>query len=190
MDPYACGYASATMKGIWNHARALDLLQCLPEVADSRLGAIGHSLGGHNALFLAAFDTRVQVTVTSCGFNSFLKYRNGRLAEWSHRGYMPRIAAVYGADAAQMPFDFTEVLAAIAPRAVFVSAPVADACFEVDGVVDCLEAAMPVYQLHGRAGDLVAQYPAGEHDFPVAMRQAAYQFVDRVLAGPCARQAI
>jgi dienelactone hydrolase len=184
VDPYARGYASATMKGIWNHARGLDLLQSLAQVDDARLGAVGHSLGGHNALFLAAFDTRVRAVVTSCGFNSFLKYRNGRLAEWSHQGYMPRIATVYGNDATRMPFDFTDVLAAIAPRAVFVSAPVGDACFEVDGVVDCVEAALPVYRHLGSGNDLVAVYPHCDHDFPAQTREFAYQFVDRVLATP------
>ncbi|MCX5761934.1 MAG: acetylxylan esterase, partial [Gemmatimonadetes bacterium] len=32
VDPYELGYASATMKGIWNHLRATDLLAGLPEV--------------------------------------------------------------------------------------------------------------------------------------------------------------
>ena len=64
-DPYARGYASATMKGIVNHRRAIDLLQSLPEVDPDRVGVIGHSLGGNNALFLAAFDDRVKVIVTA-----------------------------------------------------------------------------------------------------------------------------
>ena len=68
-DAYAHGYASATMKGIWNHIRAVDLLQSLPEVDPERIGVIGHSLGGHNAMFVAAlgpadqggrFELRVQ----------------------------------------------------------------------------------------------------------------------------------
>src|SRR5262249_51119792 len=45
VDAYAKGYASATMKGIWNHMRAVDLLQTLPEVDGTRIGVIGHSLG-------------------------------------------------------------------------------------------------------------------------------------------------
>jgi len=78
-DPYANGYASATMKGIVNHRRAIDLLQSLPEVDSARVGVIGHSLGGHNALFLAAFDDRAKAIVTSCGFTSFAKYQKGDL---------------------------------------------------------------------------------------------------------------
>jgi pimeloyl-ACP methyl ester carboxylesterase len=145
-DPYALGYASATMKAIVDHRRALDLLCGMPEVDSRRIGAIGHSLGGHNALFLAAYDGRVKAVVTSCGFNSFFKYRDGDLTGWSHAGYMPRIASRFGCDPKQMPFDFTEVLAAVAPRAVFISAPLHDDNFELSGVKDCLAAASPVYQ--------------------------------------------
>ena len=32
VDPYALGYASASMKGIWNNMRAVDLLGSLAEV--------------------------------------------------------------------------------------------------------------------------------------------------------------
>ncbi len=70
-DPYAMGYVSGTMKGIVNHIRALDVLVSLPEVDPKRIGAVGLSLGGHNALFLAVFEPRIRVVVTSAGFNSF-----------------------------------------------------------------------------------------------------------------------
>ena len=181
LDPYGTGYVSATLKGVWNHRRALDLLQALPEVDGARLGCIGHSLGGHNTLYLAAVDERVKVAVTSCGFNSFFKYMGGDLTGWSHNGYMPRIASAYGKSPAKMPFDFTEVLGAIAPRAVFVNAPVGDSNFEISGVKDCLTAAGPVYTLLGGEGQLKAAHPDGGHDFPPAVREEAYQFIDRVL---------
>jgi dienelactone hydrolase len=180
-DPYARGYVSATMKGIWNHARALDLLQSLPEVDASRLGCIGHSLGGHNTLYLAAFDERVKVAVSSCGFNSFAKYMGGDLTGWSHKGYMPRIASVYHVSAREMPFDFSEILGAIAPRAVFVNAPLGDSNFEISGVKDCLKAAAPVYALQQAADQLAAMHPDCGHDFPPETREQAYRFIDRAL---------
>ena len=91
-DPYKHGYASTTMKGIWNHMRAVDLLQGLPEVDESRIGCIGHSLGGHNTMFVGAFDERLKVMVSSCGFTSFPKYKGGDLTNWSKGVYMPRVA--------------------------------------------------------------------------------------------------
>ena len=180
-DAYAHGYSSTTMKGIWNHIRAVDLLQSFPQVDRQRIGVIGHSLGGHNALFVAAFDTRIKAVVTSCGFNSFFKYYGGDLTGWSHKGYMPRIATVYGKDPKQMPFDFTEVLAALAPRPVFINAPMRDDNFEVSGVTDCVLAATPVYRLFKAEDRLAAQHPDCGHDFPPEVRQAAYKFLERWL---------
>jgi dienelactone hydrolase len=145
-SPYELGYVSGTMKGIYNHSRGVDLLVSLPQVEPGRVGAIGHSLGGHNALFVGVFEPRVRAIVTSCGFNAFPKYRGGDLTGWSSDKYMPRIAARYEKDPRRMPFDFTEVLAALAPRAVFISAPTGDDNFEVSGVRDCMRAALPVYE--------------------------------------------
>jgi dienelactone hydrolase len=177
-DPYTNGYTSATMKGIRNHMAAVDVLASMREVDKRRIGAIGHSLGGHNALFAAVFDERIAAVVTSCGFTSFAKYKGGDLTGWSHRGYMPRIAEVYGKNPAQMPFDFSEILGAIAPRPIFVNAPNRDSNFEVSGVEDCVRAARPVFALFGKADRLVVEHPDVGHEFPPQVRQECYEFLD------------
>ena len=181
IDVYAMGYESATMKGIWNHMRCVDLLQSLPEVDPERIGAIGHSLGGHNTLFVSAFDTRIKVAVTSCGFTRFPKYYEGNITGWSHKGYMPSIVTKFDKDPAKMPFDFTEILGVIAPRAVFINAPISDENFEVSGVQDCVKSAMPVFELFSAGHKLQAAYPDAEHDFPPAQRAAAYKLIAETL---------
>lgn len=181
-DPYSHGYLSASMKGIWNHMAAIDVLQSLKEVDPERIGCIGHSLGGHNSLFLAVFDKRVKAVVTSCGFTSFFKYYNGDLTGWSHKGYMPRIATVYGKDPSRMPFDFSEILGAIAPRALFINAPLKDSNFEISGVYDCVNAAMHVYKLLNAESRLAMVNPDVPHNFPEDARAAAYEFLDRELS--------
>jgi dienelactone hydrolase len=178
IDVYAEGYVSATMKGIWNHRRAVDVLQSLPEVDPERIGTIGHSLGGHNSLFVAAFEPRIKAVITSCGFNAFPKYFKGNLNGWSHKGYMPRIASEYGKDPKRMPFDFTEILGAIAPRPVFINAPKRDSNFEVTGVEDCVSAAQPVYELLGAKDALRPVYPDAGHEFPPEIRKQAYEFLE------------
>ena len=66
------GWQSGTMKAIWDNIRGLDLLDSLSFVTHGRYGVVGHSLGGHNAIFTAVFDERLKVIVSSCGFDSFL----------------------------------------------------------------------------------------------------------------------
>ena len=94
---------------------------------------------------------------------------------------MPRIATVYGKDPGKMPFDFPEVVAALAPRPFFVNAPLHDANFEVSGVRDCMAAAKAVYKLLAAPDNLVATYPDAGHDFPPKTRDAAYAFLDKAL---------
>ncbi len=174
-------YASGSMKAIYDNIRAIDLLQSLPEVDGERIGCIGHSLGGHNALFTAVFDDRIQAVATSCGFTSFHKYKSGDLHGWSGPRYMPRVATRYAFSPDRMPFDFPEVLAAIAPRAVFIVAPLRDDNFDVAGVRDCVKAARPIYSLLGRSDRLQVLYPDAAHDFPEPGREAAYSNFDRIL---------
>lgn len=97
-----------------DRAGRLELLDSLPFVVHGRYAAVGHSLGGHNAVFTAAFDERIAVVVTNCGLDSFVDYSGGRPDVWTAgRGwcqtrYMPRLAA-YRGRLAEIPFDFTQV---------------------------------------------------------------------------------
>lgn len=181
VDAYALGYASASMKAIWDNMRAVDLLTTLEDVDPERIGVIGHSLGGHNAIFTSLFEPRLKAVVASCGFNSFPFYFKGKIAGWSHKGYMPRLERVYDLDLAKVPFDFPELIGALAPRGFFTNSPLHDANFEVEGVRVCIEAAKPVYELYGASDRLQAVHPEAEHDFPAEVRERAYRFLDRIL---------
>jgi hypothetical protein len=80
-----------------------------------------------------------------------------------------------------MPFDFTEVIAALAPRPVFIVAPLHDDNFAVDGVRDVVAAARPTYALLGHPDRLHVLYPDCGHDFPEDARRAAYSFLEESL---------
>ena len=176
-DVYARGYKSGSMKGIVNHVRAVDLLQSLPEVDKQRIAAIGHSLGGHNALFVAAFDSRIRAVVTSCGFTSMARYYGGDLKGWTSDRYMPLISTLYHNSAQNLPFDFSDILDAIAPRAVFVNAPLHDTNFDVTGVDETIAKVRHNFP----PGRLVVAHPDCGHDFPPAVRKQAYDFLDKQL---------
>ncbi len=175
-------YASGSMKAVWNNLRAIDVIESLPEVDAARIGAIGHSLGGHNALFTAAFDTRIKAVVSSCGFTAFHHYYGGDLTGWTSDRYMPRIRDVYGSNPDRIPFDFYEVVALLAPRGFYSNSPVHDSNFDVAGVRKVFEKVREVYALFGTeaetSGRLVLATPDAPHEFPEAERLAAYAWLD------------
>lgn len=180
------GLESGTQLGILINRRGLDLLESLPYVKKRRFGCIGHSLGGHNGLFTAAMDSRIAVVVSSCGLDSFQDYYDGDPANWKpERGwcqtrYMPRLAAYQGR-LDQLPFDFQDVIAAIAPRHVFISAPLGDSNFRWKSVDKVAASARKAFELFKASDHLVVLHPDGPHQFPPEIRQRAYQEIDRVL---------
>jgi hypothetical protein len=180
------GWQSGTLKAVWDNMRGLDLLESLPYVARRGFGAIGHSLGGHNAVFTAVLDARIDVIATSCGLDSFLDYMNGDPAVWRpEKGwcqtrYMPRLAN-YAGRLEEIPFDFHELIGALAPRLCFISAPMRDSNFKWDSVDRIVQAAAPVYALYGKPQTLIVEHPDSEHDFPDAMRERAYALLKKHL---------
>ncbi len=180
-DFNADDYISGTMKGIFNHMRCVDYLQTLPYVDPDRIGVIGHSLGGHNAMFVGVFDERLKVIVSSCGWTPFHDYYGGKIAGWTSDRYMPRLRDVYGLDPDRVPFDFYEVVAALAPRPFFSNSPINDSNFDVNGVKKAIPLAKQIYDLYGAGEKLQVRYPPCEHDFPTEIRNDSYRFIDSAL---------
>ncbi|MEO6759709.1 MAG: alpha/beta hydrolase [Saprospiraceae bacterium] len=179
-DIEGLGYASGTMKAVWDNIRALDILDSLPAVRKGQYGAIGHSLGGHNAIYTAVHDQRIKVIVSSCGFDSFLDYYGGNIKGWVQLRYMNRMSNYLGKPQ-DVPFDFYELLAALAPRPVFINAPLRDNNFAHASVDRIRDAALPIYALYNAAPNIRVEHPDSEHDFPDPVRLAAYSFIDSKL---------
>jgi len=179
-DLKALGYQSGTMKAIWDNIRGLDLLETLPFVRKGAFGAIGHSLGGHNSVYTAVFEERIQVVVSSCGLDSYLDYKDGNIQGWTSSRYMPKLLE-YEHRLSEIPFDFHEMVGALAPRVCFLSAPLNDDNFKWKSVDGVAAAARQVYQLYGKPKNLTVEHPDCGHDFPDAMRQLAYALFDRHL---------
>ena len=181
------GYASGTMKAVWDNSRALDLLESLSYVdASNGFGVIGHSLGGHNAIFTATFEKRISAIAVSCSFDSFPDYYDGNEENWvfgkgwCQTRYMPRLSD-YRGRLGEIPFDFPELLGALAPRPLFVSAPKGDHNFRWESTRRCTKAASKVYSLLESKGNLVVRHPECAHDFPLAIRESAYDFLAKGL---------
>lgn len=174
-DWRALGYESGTMKAIWDNIRGVDLLESLPFVKHGGVAAIGHSLGGHNSIYTAVFDERIKVIVSSCGFDSYLDYMNGNIKGWTSDRYMPKLLE-YRLE--EIPFDFHEMIGALAPRPLFVNAPKLDANFNWESVDGVIAAAKPIYKLYGAENKIRVEHPDCAHDFPNEIRADAYRFIE------------
>lgn len=174
------GYQSGTMKAIWDNIRAMDVLDSLPFVVKGKYAAIGHSLGGHNSIYTAAFDERVKIAVTSCGLDSYRDYYGGKIKGWTSDRYMPKLWD-YADKLDQIPFDFGEIIGVIAPRHVYVVAPKGDTNFIWQSAAKCVKTASEAYKLYDAESNLRIDHPDAGHVFPPESREKAYKMMDEVL---------
>lgn len=128
-------------KMLFDAMRAVDLLAAMKSVNPNRIGAIGHSLGAKEVLYLAAFDERVKASVASEGGVVF------RSTNWNAPWYL-------GPAIEQPGFERNhhELLALAAPRRVLIlggeSGPGAA---DGDRSWPLLMAAQPVFRLYDAA---------------------------------------
>ena len=193
-------YQSGTMKSIFDNMRCVDLLQARADVDPDRIGVIGHSLGGHTAMFTGAFDERLKVIVSSCGWtlfdydnleeskdDKFMEAYGGRLGDWAQEVYMPLLhkfqlnAKRDDLDPRKIPFDMDEVIASLAPRMFFSNSPLKDSDFNPEGVRKGIADVSKVYQFLDAGDKLQVRYPESNHDFPPEVRLEAYRFIDKYL---------
>jgi pimeloyl-ACP methyl ester carboxylesterase len=107
---------TAVGKSVFEHSLALDVLLTRPEVAPDRVGCMGHSLGGHGAFFLAAYDERIRAVAGNCAGATFR--HNPDRDHWSRDHwyvYFPQLRSLI-LEKKRLPIDFHEILALIAPR--------------------------------------------------------------------------
>ena len=89
--------------------------------------------------------------------------------------------AEYRGRLAEIPFDFHELIGALAPRHVLIIAPLKDSNFQAPSVDRIATAAREVFQLYSHLTRLRIEHPDCEHDFPPEMREAAYKLFETVL---------
>jgi arylsulfatase A-like enzyme/dienelactone hydrolase len=154
---------------LWDGIRALDVLAALPEVDPARLGAAGHSLGAKEALYLAAFDERVQGAVFSEGGLGLA------MSNWEAPWYL-------GPQVRQTGFahDHQELLALIAPRAFLV---IGGDSADTDESQLYLDAARPVYSLYKAGEKLQFRNHRKGHPYGPAGRQMTERFFGSLWGG-------
>lgn len=151
------------LKMFFDAQRALDVLERHPAVDRRRLGAIGHSLGGKETLYLAALDERVKAAVSSEGGVGLL------FSNWDAPWYL-------GGQIKEPGFirDHHELLALTAPRAfLLIGGDSADG----DRSQPYIGSALPVYRLLGKSDNLSLFNHKQDHAFPESAQSAAYAWL-------------
>jgi dienelactone hydrolase len=183
-------------KMIWDLQRAIDYLETLDFVDQSRIASIGHSHGGYTTLFSMAFDERIKAGVSNCGFDTFRL--DGNTWRWSHAtALMPRLGfyvsnprinmdlyrAVPDSAVIDVPFEMHEMLALIAPRPLLLSTSDEDFVFPNGGwsARRALARVRPVYELLNGGENLSSYFFDGGHNFTSEASENAYSWLERKL---------
>lgn len=152
--------------------RGLDVLLSHPHADPRRVGVAGLSGGGWQTILLSALDTRVTLANPVAGYSSFLT----RLQYPSDLGDAEQLPADLAALA-----DYTHLTALRAPRPTLLTYNAReDCCFDASHALSpLLEAAGPIFRLHGAEGSLrwhVNSDP-GTHNFGKENREALYGII-------------
>lgn len=126
-------------KMLYDAMRGVDVLESLPDVDKKRIGAVGHSLGAKETLYLAAFDERIKAAVASEGGITF------RSTNWDAPWYLgPAIRDD------NFPLNHHQLLALTAPRPFLIlGGESGNGAADGDRSWPLLEAALPVWRLYG-----------------------------------------
>jgi len=160
--------------------RAIDMLEQLPFVKKGSYGSIGNSLGGGMALYHAAFDTRIKVSVPSTGVSpaktNIFRLMNSGLA-WEQPEKWKKIAKD-----GKPPYDVHEVIALCAPRCMLFLDDYNDPYNpDVMAGFQHVYQGMQVYQLLGTPGHISMLIHGDGHDTVDDVREYAYKWFDRYL---------
>jgi pimeloyl-ACP methyl ester carboxylesterase len=141
----------------------IDLLQKEAMCDPNKIYLYGYSMGAMVALHTAALDDRVKGVVSICGFTPMRtdteSTGTGGLARYSiDLPLIPKLGAFIGNES-RVPYDYNELIAAIAPRPVYVLAPLLDRDATPSDVRAAVEQAKAIYTLYKAADQLALDEP-------------------------------
>jgi len=130
----------------------------MPAIRKDRVYVLGYSLGGTVALHAAALDERIAGVASFCGFTPLRADTDGKTTGgirrlWQWHALQPHLGLFDGREA-EIPYDFDDVLALIAPRPCLVYSPKRDRDADFDEVKASVDRARRVWQTGGHAENL------------------------------------
>ena len=149
----------------WGLSRMVDFLEKEPAVDARHTVLVGHSRLGKAALWAGASDERFAIVVSNDsgeGGASLARRNYGEHVADLNKSFPHWFAAnynKYSSDPGEMPVDQHELLAAMAPRPVYVASAEDDKWADPHGEFMALEAASPAYELFGVPSLKGAKWP-------------------------------
>ncbi|WP_257668345.1 alpha/beta fold hydrolase [Parapedobacter tibetensis] len=139
----------------------LDALEMIEYVDNKQIYLLGNTIGGSVALMTAALDDRVAGVAVVAAFSPWRTSdeQYPSLKTYAHlHGFIPRLG-LFAERPKQVPVDFDEIIAAIAPKPVMIIAPQLDRYMAEREVRRVLDNAKGVYRLYGAEDELLVEYP-------------------------------
>ncbi|HVW07233.1 MAG TPA: alpha/beta fold hydrolase [Bryobacteraceae bacterium] len=142
---------------------AIDALEKDPVVDGSKISIFGYSMGGMVGLYTAALDPRVKGVVSISGFTPMrsdpMSKGDGGIARYSEvHSLIPRLGFFIGHEQ-QLPYDFNELIATIAPRATLIVEPQLDRDGTPADVHTAVDQARKIYELQNAGNNLALYEP-------------------------------
>lgn len=162
----------------WGASRVLDYLQSDDRIDGSKVAVVGHSRGGKTALWAGAQDPRFTLVVSNdsgCGGAALSRRKFGETVAQINKSFPYWFCGnfkKFNGREEQLPIDQHQLMALIAPRALYVASADADFWADQRGEFLALAHAAPVYALYGFAGPGLDQMPALET--PLLKDRVAY----------------
>ncbi len=149
---------------------------------------LGYAMGGRPALHAAALDERINGVISIAGFTPMRvdteEKHTGGLARWSeHYPLQPWLADFIGMEE-RVPYDYHEVIAAIAPRRVSVITPEIDSQADPADVLQAVNSARPVFDQLGAGDHLRFKKPFDYNRFGPEMQQVLIDELRSMLIKP------
>ncbi|MCK4886595.1 MAG: dienelactone hydrolase family protein [Planctomycetes bacterium] len=163
---------------------AIDELSKIESIDSKKIFIAGYSLGATVALYSAATDERIAGVISVCGFTPLRTSGENKDIEgvkaYSHlHGLIPRLGFFIGHEK-QVPVDFDEIIASIAPRPVAIIAPKLDRDADIADIKKCCEYVGKVYQLLDADEKFKFYYPHYYNRFYNVVMEDFYKALDEI----------